>query len=549
MVYLTNFRPLVAQDSIPARLLPFTLLREGNVDFDEFPWLFRVYSKPYFLNHTRGGHWLSAYAIGAPALVTPLSLPAVWWLRAHQIEDDDVRFRVVTLVMERIGAAALTAASVTLMYLALCQVTAARFAVGVTLVYALGTNTWVVGSQSLLQHGGAAMALAGMSLFLLGPDTWRRALGAGIFASLAVLVRPTMVIFSLLAFVLMLRERRRHLLAFLSLPLAGVAWLWMYNSRLAGLIQGGYHGFMFTAPRLDWFLGLLLSPNRGLFVYTPAAVLALPSVWSRDPERPRWVRYLPAGILGYLLLYSAWKGWWGGNTYGPRFLTDALPALALCAVPTVERLWRTGLGRAVTVTLVAWGVAIQVLGVYFDDNGWNMDLKFGGGPGWRLWSLADLQIVHAATAGWHGTNMLPLLWQTFTDPRPALLRPLPPEDLAGQITVKDPLPLRYAHGVGGEVTLELTNQGHQVWPAFSDYGFLNCRVNYRWALNGNLLEENHAMFLPRNLGAGESLVMRRHLEIPSHPGKYELDLMMVQVLKADRGIFGGVHTRIPVEVY
>src|SRR5262249_28856507 len=148
-----NFRPMVAQDSIPARLLPFSILREGNLDFDEFPWLFRTYAKPYFLTQARNGHWMSAYAIGTPLLVTPLSLPALWWLRAHHIEDDDVRFRVVTLLMERIGASTLAAASVGLVFLALCYMTSAPFALAITLIYAFGTNTWVVGSQSLLQHG------------------------------------------------------------------------------------------------------------------------------------------------------------------------------------------------------------------------------------------------------------------------------------------------------------------------------------------------------------------------------------------------------------
>jgi hypothetical protein len=197
--------------------------------------------------------------------------------------------------------------------------------------------------------------------------------------------------------------------------------------------------------------------------------------------------------------------------------------------------------------LVAWGVAVQVIGVYFDDNEWNMN--WGGGLARRLWSLADLQIVHAASAGWHGTDMVPLLWQTLTDPQPALLRPMSPEDLAGEVTVEDPTPLRYPHGRAATVTLRLTNRSRVVWPAFSDYGFLNCRLNYRWALNGNFLPENNAIYLPRNVGPGESTVIRPWLAIPSKPGKYELDLTLIQVLKGDRGIFGGAAARVPVEVY
>src|SRR5262249_15869170 len=148
------------------------------------------------------------------------------------------------------------------------------------------------------------------------------------------------------------------------------------------------------------------------------------------PHR-RLLVYLLVGVLGYLALYSAWIGWWGGNTYGPRFLTDVLPALALCAVPTVERLWHSVRGRVLVLVLVSWGVAVQIIGVYFDNNGWNMSTKLGVGPGMRVWSFLDTQIVSAAGAGWHGTRMLPLLWQTLTDPRPALLREMSREDMAG----------------------------------------------------------------------------------------------------------------------
>src|SRR5262245_55046921 len=37
-IYLLNFRQRGAGDSIPTRRLPFSLLREGNLNLDEFTW-------------------------------------------------------------------------------------------------------------------------------------------------------------------------------------------------------------------------------------------------------------------------------------------------------------------------------------------------------------------------------------------------------------------------------------------------------------------------------------------------------------------------------
>ena len=45
-VYTANARLLGAGDSIPTRRLPFSLLREGDVDLDEFTWELNRKGKP-----------------------------------------------------------------------------------------------------------------------------------------------------------------------------------------------------------------------------------------------------------------------------------------------------------------------------------------------------------------------------------------------------------------------------------------------------------------------------------------------------------------------
>ena len=98
--YLSNLRPIGAWDSIPARLLPFSILRQGNLDLDEFAWLRRLNPKPYFLRQTPAGHWLSRYPVGVPVFVTPLYVPVTWWLQHDHVSDDDVRFRLAAVVMD-----------------------------------------------------------------------------------------------------------------------------------------------------------------------------------------------------------------------------------------------------------------------------------------------------------------------------------------------------------------------------------------------------------------------------------------------------------------
>lgn len=548
-VYLTNLRPMGAMDTIAARWLPFSIVREGNLDLDEFPWLQR---EDWGQAVVRGadGHARSSYPVATPIVAAPLALPAVAWLRARQIDDDDVRVRLVALVVERIAAALLAALSVALVFLAAATLTRPALAAAVALAYGLATGTWATSSQALWQHGLAEVCLAGLSLCLLRPDSRRRATAAGGLAALGVAARPTMAVFALLALAFVWRERRRHLALFLAPATAIAALLLAYNLGVAGAVAGGYAG---TAPLFRWpsptsGLGLLLSPNRGLFVYTPAAALAVVAVVQRRAAAP-WLRHLAVGMAAYVLLFACFEYWWAGNVYGPRYLVDILPALALCAVPAVERLWRRRLGRALLVALTAWGAAVQAIGVYGDDGSWNVSPYTILSRPERAWDWRDLQIVRAARAGWHGGDLAPLLWQMVRDPRPALLRELPPEALAGAVAVDAATPLRARAGAVLPVRLRVDNQGTAPWPAFSDYGRLQVGVLARWWRGGTPREDAGQLIpLPRSLGPGEGATLTATLAAPPEPGPHELELLVVQEIDLTHGGFGGASRRVPVTV-
>jgi len=291
----------------------------------------------------------------------------------------------------------------------------------------------------------------------------------------------------------------------------------------------------------------LVSPNRGLLVYTPAAALALPAfrLW-RTPHG--WLAYLPFGIVGYLLLYSAWFGWWGGYCFGPRFLTDTLPAIILCMAGPVERLWRRPAGRAAVATLVGWGFLVQIVGVYYADKSWDVAPLPGGSRLNREWDWSDLQIVRGARSGFHGTELAPLLLQTLTDRVAAELRPMTTAELAGEIDLHNAVPLRATRGRALHLDLSVINRSLATWPAFSDYGYLQCKLAYRWWSEGRLRPESGGAALPYNLAAGKAAEMQMSVDTPNSPGVYELELVVVQVLDVDKGLSGGATLRGPVQV-
>jgi len=111
------------------------------------------------------------------------------------------------------------------------------------------------------------------------------------------------------------------------------------------------------------------------------------------------------------------------------------------------------------------------------------------------------------------------------------------------------LPLHYRAGRPERLTLRLTNRGTAMWPAFSDYGDLDCRILGVWKQDGNSINDgSHSVLLPRNLAPGESIHISARIDTPSRFGTYELDLILVQLVNNASGIYGGAHQTVPVQV-
>jgi hypothetical protein len=120
--------------------------------------------------------------------------------------------------------------------------------------------------------------------------------------------------------------------------------------------------------------GLLLSPNRGLLVFTPIMAFALWGalrVWR--VAAPPWLRWSSVALLLHVIVYALFKEWWAGYTYGPRYFSDVLPALILFLVYGLVPYCRRPPMRAVAVGLALYGVAVQAIGVYAADDAWNRE--------------------------------------------------------------------------------------------------------------------------------------------------------------------------------
>lgn len=544
-VYLSPLREVRSGDTIPARLLPFTLLRDGDLDLDEFPWLRVAEPQPYFLRAMPDGHWRSKYPLATPLLVTPLAVPFVWWAAAHGIGDDDARFRLLTVVFERVASAALGAVAVALILLAARQIAPLRWAVAAAAVAAFGTSLWPH-SLALWQHPLTALAIAGSALALLRPPTPRRALWAGILAGVAVAARPTAIMLLPILALFGWRERRAQVWWLVGPMLAGALAVAALNMVIAGRASGGY-AFFLPVPALAPALGLLLSPSRGLFIYTPLAVLALDAF--RRGTRPVVLRYFALMLPIYVAVFSGSTSWWAGWSYGPRFFTDIVPLLTLGALPAARRAWEHGAGRVLLIAGALWGIGVQATGVYCDHEDWNRFPVSVDKRQDRLWSWSDPQMLRSLGAGWHGGELGGVLRQLASDPRPVPLVPLDAEQLAATIEPLTPTPWRCQGGRPCTGEVRVTNRSAaSIWPAYTDYGPYGVVVGAWWT-GGEAPTPERGMWarLPRHLGPGDAATVRLPITVPPSPGTHTLAIGVLQDRAPDPSS-GGAWIPVPVVV-
>jgi hypothetical protein len=126
---------------------------------------------------------------------------------------------------------------------------------------------------------------------------------------------------------------------------AGGLLMWYNQARFGSAFDTGYHfdsGEGFTTPIWEGLWGLLFSPYRGVFWFTPLFIASM-AAWRAFMRQHRWEALATAAISVVLVVeYSLWWMWWGGFAWGPRFLVPLAPFWVLWLAPWVQEMLHTG---------------------------------------------------------------------------------------------------------------------------------------------------------------------------------------------------------------
>jgi hypothetical protein len=386
---------LWSPDVLPNALFAWTVIKEHDVDYDEFTapsgtasttkldreaYFFRACgastaTAPPAARRSVGGppapgpndHVCSVFPPGMGILALPFFAPLV--LAGWNALDLGLLVHgghVVAAVVEIFATL--------ILWSILRRFATPRWSLTLVLLYFLATSVRTVASQALWQHSGVHLAVASALWLVLREEAvpLSRDLAAGVLLGLGAVVRQTaaLVTLGLHGF------RPTRLVAMIFGAAIGLAPLLAYNDLAFGSpLEQGYGIKTFGTPIQTGLYGLLFSPSRGLFVYTPYlvfALIALLRAWRWPGEVAGRFRGLFLVWLATLVLYATYSEWWGGRVFGSRFLDDLAPVLfAALGWGTSVGMLGSRFARALFAIAAAWSFVLFQAAAFVYDKSWD----------------------------------------------------------------------------------------------------------------------------------------------------------------------------------
>jgi hypothetical protein len=327
-----------------------------------------------------------------------LSIPFVFLMNAigvHCFRQDGSYNPLGEGAMQRLLAALLMAGFTVVVFNTAVQVLSVTPSLLVAVGTAFGTQVWSTASRVMWSHTWLIFLGGFVAYILLGQETGHtkrdHPITLATLVSWMYLVRPTGAIPVLCVTIYVFAFWRSDFIVY---ALTGLTWFagfvcysWLTFGKL---IPDYYLDSRADIGNLKNLPAVLFSPSRGLFVFIPIFAFVLYLVvryWGMLKYKRLVVLALSMVIL-QVLMVSVWPIWWGGSSYGPRLIADALPWMALLTIlGLAARASDTGrviLGKtetAIALVLLVLSIVINGRGALSDaPSDWNRDFDIDRHP-------------------------------------------------------------------------------------------------------------------------------------------------------------------------
>jgi len=190
------------------------------------------------------------------------------------------------------------------------------------------------------------------------PRSRRLLLLMGLAVGLSFLIRPTLIPLGVVIGLFFLIKRNWRSLRYFVLGGIPMMLVWFaYNLVSYGsIIASGY-----SVVRTENFdpssfngINMLISPYRGWLVYSPIFIFAIAGLVLLYKKNKLISIAALVSIFSTIIIYGFWPSWWGGGSYGQRFMIFAVPfgAIGLAVIARSVATWQSRYKRRLIFALM-----------------------------------------------------------------------------------------------------------------------------------------------------------------------------------------------------
>ena len=236
-----------------------------------------------------------------------------------------------------------------------------RTAIATVLLIGICSDWWYQSRGLFSEVGAGAFLITGLCLM-----AYDKPYASSAALALSILFRPTNILALPVWAVSAWRKPRAAIGSALIVIAAGAFLCWFNYIRFGSILNFGYASERFGGPFFKNLEGVLFSPGRSPFVYSPILVLAIPGTWLLLRKQPILALICLVVIAAYVFTVARLFNWAGGTSWGARLITPTVPLFGVLLAPTVDYIWKNKLLAAAALLLGFAGFSVQMLALLRD---------------------------------------------------------------------------------------------------------------------------------------------------------------------------------------
>jgi hypothetical protein len=236
-----------------------------------------------------------------------------------------------------------------------------RTAIATVLLIGICSDWWYQSRGLFSEVGAGAFLMTGLCLMV-----YDKPYASSAALALSILFRPTNIL-ALPVWAVSAWRKPRAAIGSAVIVIAAGAFLCSFNYiRFGSILNFGYESERFGGPFLKNLEGVLFSPGRSPFVYSPILVFAIPGTWLLLRKYPTLALICLVVIASYVFTVARLFNWAGGTSWGARLVTPTVPLFGVLLAPTVDYIWKNRLLAAAALLLGFAGFSVQMLALLRD---------------------------------------------------------------------------------------------------------------------------------------------------------------------------------------